>query len=84
MRRAAVDALPELIGKYHNNRCPMAEPESASSSTRFWPARRRPGQPGDLLIYRFTNVDSDATASYTPNGDGALVGARVPSLRLPQ
>jgi hypothetical protein len=41
-------------------------------------------QPGDELIYRFTNVSATGSGtSYTPNGDGALVGARIPSLTLP-
>jgi hypothetical protein len=42
-----------------------------------------PATPGDKLILRFTTVGGGALASYTPNGDGALVGARVPSLTLP-
>lgn len=39
---------------------------------------------GDQLILRFTTTGGDAGASYTPNGDGALVGGAVPNLTLPQ
>ena len=39
---------------------------------------------GDQLILRFKTVGPGPGASYTPNGDGALVGARVPNLTLPQ
>ena len=39
--------------------------------------------PGDLLVLRFSTVSGASGANYTPNGDGALVGARVPSLTLP-
>src|SRR5262249_30687213 len=38
---------------------------------------------GDQLILRFRTVGGATGATYTPNGDGALVGARVPNLRLP-
>jgi len=41
-------------------------------------------QPGDALVLVFSTVGGDAGATYTPNGDGALVGARIPSLTLPQ
>jgi hypothetical protein len=36
--------------------------------------------PGDKLVLRFTTV---AGGFYTPNGDGALVNGRYPSLTLP-
>jgi len=42
-----------------------------------------PASAGDFLILRFTNVGGATDSTYTPNGDGALVGARIPNLTLP-
>jgi len=39
-----------------------------------------PASPGDLLILRFSTIGG---ASYIPNGDGSLAGARDPNLTLP-
>jgi len=41
-----------------------------------------PAQAGDRLVLRFNNVGPE-TGAYTPNGDGSLVGGRVPNLTLP-
>ena len=45
------------------------------------PANAVPAAAGDQLVLRFTTVS--ASGSYTPNGDGASVGARDPNLTLP-
>lgn len=36
---------------------------------------------GDELVLRFSTISGPG--NYTPNGDGELVGARIPNLKLP-
>ena len=43
-----------------------------------------PAARGDQLVLRFATVGGAPGASYIPNGDGALAGARIPNLTLPQ
>ncbi len=42
--------------------------------------------PGDQLLLRFSveSVHPPGTRQYAPNGDNAVAGGRIPSLRLPR
>ena len=39
--------------------------------------------PGDRLVLRFTGEGSDLMMAYIPNGDGQVLGGRIPYLDLP-
>lgn len=38
---------------------------------------------GDLLVFRYAGRNSELMMAYIPNGDGDLVGGRIPFLDLP-
>jgi hypothetical protein len=42
-----------------------------------------PAQAGDELVLKFSVVNDDPDANYTPNGDGPLARGRYPNLTLP-
>lgn len=39
---------------------------------------------GDRLIFRYRGVSAGLPMAYVPNGDGALLGGRIPSITLPR
>jgi hypothetical protein len=41
-------------------------------------------EPGDQLIFRYTGTGTDVRMAYIPNGDGELLGGRIPFIELPR
>lgn len=39
---------------------------------------------GDRLIFRYSGVSAGLPMAYVPNGDGALLGGRIPNITLPR
>lgn len=43
-----------------------------------------PAQAGDQLVFRYTGTGTDVAMAYIPNGDGELLGGRIPFIELPR